>query len=115
MDDPFLVRVLNGLRHLNEERETLRNAHATLGAVLRDPNPADQLHHEIWSSFGCSARIKYLRNVWVVQECENLPLRFEPCDDGLGVHPWFDDLQRDVSPDGSRLLGKVGHTTATFA
>ena len=115
MNDPFLMSVLNRLAHLNEKREPVRNTHPTLSTVLRHPDTADQLHYEIGSPLERRASIEYLRDVWMIEERQDLTLRFKPCDHSLRIHPWLDDFQCDLASDGSRLISKVGDTAAAFA
>src|SRR5262245_56986311 len=66
MDDSSLMCVLNRLANLNEEAESLWNSHATLHAVLGNPDATDQLHYEVRAPFRRCTCIEYLRNVWMV-------------------------------------------------
>jgi hypothetical protein len=47
MDNPLLMRVLDGLADLNEQLEPLFHGQARLIAKIGDPDAADQFHHEI--------------------------------------------------------------------
>ena len=51
----------------------------------------------------------------VVRHRERLPFRLEAGDDGLRVHPGFDELERDESLHGFDLLSHPDRTHAAFA
>ena len=91
------------------------NSQATLIAVLGDSDPSYHFHYEVGSSLARRTSIEHFCNVRMIEECKGLPLRFEACDHGFGIHPWLDDLQSDFTPDGIRLLGKIGNPAASFA
>ncbi len=46
---------------------------------------------------------------------EGLPLGFKTGDDFLGVHPGFDDFERDAAADRLFLVGHVNDAAAAFA
>ncbi len=51
----------------------------------------------------------------MIHHGQRLAFRLEPRDDGLGVHPELDDLERDASANRFLLLGHVNDATAAFA
>src|SRR5262249_312893 len=73
-----------------------------------------QLHHEIGPAGFGRPSFKDLGNVWVVHQGQGLALRLETGNHFPGIHPEFDDLQRDAPFDRFLLLGQVNHAeTAT--
>ena len=115
MDDALLMRVLDGLADPDEQGQTLAGRQPVLVAVIRDANPAHQLHHEIWPSGGRAARIKHLGDVRVIHQRQGLPLRLESSDDGFGVHPRFQDLEGDTPPNRGLLLGHENDADTALA
>ena len=115
MDDPLLVRVLDGLANLDEQIEPIFGGEIVLVAVVSDADTAHQFHHEVGPAHIGRARIEHLGNVRMIHHRQRLTLRFEPGDDLLGVHAQLDDLERHATPYWLRLIGHIHHAAATFA
>src|SRR5260370_37852566 len=106
MDDPFLMRVLDGLADLDEQIQTLTGIELVLIAVAGDGDAFDQLHDEVgttggealtpnpspirWERGTGHSRIVKLRNAWMVHQRQGLALGFKAGDDLPGVHPQLD-------------------------
>ena len=101
MDDALLMRVLDRLADLDEQIQPFLGGELVLVAVLRDADAPHQFHHEIWPAQIGGARIQHLGDVRMIHHRQRLPLRLEPRDHRLGVHPQLDDLQRDRRRTGS--------------
>src|SRR5262249_47274362 len=102
MDDSLLVRMLDGLTDLHEQRQSLLSRQRMLIAVFGDFDTANQFPHKIRPAGPSGPRIKYLRDVGMVHQRERLSFGLEPGNDALGVHAWFDDLQS--TPATNRLF-----------
>jgi len=84
-------------------------------AILSNANALDQLHHKIWASCCCSARIEDFRDVRVVHEGQRLAFRVEARHNLLRIHPQFHDLESHSASDRLQLLGHVNDTESTLA
>ena len=115
VDDPLLMRVLDGLADLDEQVEAILCGELVLVAVLGDRNPADQFHHEVRPAGLGRAGIEHLGDVRMVHQRQRLPLGLEAGDDLLGVHAQLDDLEGHAPPDRLALLGHPDHAEAAFA
>ncbi len=115
VDDPLLVRVLDGHAGGNEELEPFPDGEFLHVAVLRDGHAADELHHEIWPPRFGSTAIVDRRDVGMVHHGQRLALGLEAGHDLLGVHAELDDLQRDPALDRLGLLGQVDDPHPAFA
>ena len=51
----------------------------------------------------------------MIHHRQRLPLRLEPRDDLLGVHPQLDDLERHAPPHRLGLLRDIDHAAPAFA
>ena len=115
MNDPLLVRVLDGLANFDEQVDPFLGGEIGLVAVIGDADAAHQFHDEIWAAgFGRSG-IKHLGDVGMVHHGQCLPLGLEPRDDLLGVHAQLDDLQRDATAHRLGLFRDIDHAAAAFA
>ncbi len=115
VDDPLLMGVLDGLANRPKQLQPLPCRQVVLVAVLRDRNPAHQLHHEVRPArFGRSG-VEHFGDVGMVHHRQRLPLRLEPGDHLLGVHSRLDDLQGHLAPDRLLLLGHEDDAEAAFA
>ena len=82
MDDPFLVRVLDGLADLDEQVEPFLGGEIILVAVVGDADAAHQFHHEIRPAQSrCVPRIEHLGDVGMIHHRQRLPFRLEARDD----------------------------------
>ena len=92
----------------------MRRREPLLVAILRDRNPADQLHHEVRTAGLGGARVEHLGDVRVVHQRQCLPLRLEAGDDLARVHAQLDDLEGHAPLDGLALLGHPDRAEAAF-
>src|SRR5260221_12628957 len=104
MDDPLLVRVLDGVTYLHEQVDPPASSEILLVAVISDSNAAHQFHHEIGTAGVSRAGIENLGDVWMIHEGQRLTLGLEAGDDRACVHPKLNDLDRDLAPNGLGLL-----------
>ena len=104
VDDPLLVRVMDGGTDLGEKQQTFPGSQFVLVTELRHGNALHQFHHEKRTSGLRASRIINLGDVGMIHHRERLPLLFEPSHHLLRVHPGLDDFQRHPSPDGLLLL-----------
>jgi hypothetical protein len=81
VDDAFLMRMLDRLADLNEELQTFAGRQTVLIAIVRDPDPAHQFHHEIRPPFLRATRVQHPRDVRMIHQRQCLSFRFEPGDD----------------------------------
>jgi len=115
VDDPLLVRVLHGAADQHEQLQPIPNREPLAVAVLGDGHAVHQLHDEVGPARSRDTAIEDLGDVGVIHHRERLPLRLEPGDNLLRVHPRLDDLQGDLAADGQRLLGDVDDAHAPLA
>jgi hypothetical protein len=114
VDDPLLVRVLNGVADLHDKLQPLAGRELMLIAILRDPRSAYQLHDKVGPTQLGGACIENLRDVRMVHHRERLSFRFEAGDHAGGVHAGLDQLDGDVPSHRFRLLSQVDHTATTL-
>ena len=77
--------------------------------------PSHQFHDEVTAGpLSVVPRIEHLGDVRMIHHRQRLPLRLEPGDDLLGVHPQLDDLERHPPPHRLGLLGHIDHAAAAF-
>ena len=115
VDDPFLVRVLDGLANLDEQVEPIARGKPGFVTILRDLDAAHQFHDEVGpAGVGCAA-IEHLGDVGMIHHGQCLALGFEAGNDRLRVHPQFDDLEGDPPAHRFLLLGHIDHAHAAFA
>ena len=115
MDDPLLVRVLDGVADLDEKRDAPGHKEVLLVAVVGDLHAAHQLHDEVGPPGFGGARVEHPRDVGMVHHGQRLALGLEAGDDLPGVHAEPDDLEGDAPADRLLLLGHVDHTAAALA
>jgi hypothetical protein len=115
VDDPLLVRVLDGVADGQEERQAVAHGQAHLVAIPGDGQPLDQLHHEVRQARLGGAGVEDARDVRVVHESERLALGLEAPQDFLRVHARLDELQRHAAADGLGLLRDPDGAHATLA
>jgi hypothetical protein len=115
VDYAFMVRVLNGTAHSEEQLQSFTDCHPLAIAVLRDGNALDILHYEVRSAFGRSARVEDSRDIRVVHHRQRLPLVGEAGEYLVRVHPEFDDFERYTAANGFPLLGQVHGAHTPFA
>jgi hypothetical protein len=82
VDDPLLVRVLDGLANLDEQIEPFLRGEIGLIAVVGDLDPPDQFHHEIGPAHVGGARIQHLAMLgWsiIASACRSASNRATTC------------------------------------
>src|SRR5208282_6682571 len=107
MDNPLLVRVLDGIADLDEQVETFPGGEVVLVAILGDADAAHQFHDKIGATCLGGAGIEYSGNVGVIHHRQRLPLGFEAGHHRLGVHTQLDNLERDSTADRFSLFGDI--------
>jgi hypothetical protein len=112
VDNPFLVRVLDGVADLNEELDALGDSKAMGVTIRRDRLPFDQLHDEVGAAAGRCAAVQDSCDAGMVHEGERLALRLEAREHGAGVHSRLDKLHRDGAADRRLLFGPPDGTHA---
>ena len=115
VNDPLLVRVLDGLANLNEKVQALGGGKIFLVAIVRDFDAADQFHDKVGPAGVGRAGLEDFGNVGMIHERQRLPLRFESGDNAPRIHTELDDLEGDAAADGVFLLGHVHHATSALA
>ena len=114
MDDPLLMRVLNGVADMDKKFQSLGRVEVVLVAVVGDPNAANQFHHKVRTAVLGGAGVEHFGNVWMVHDRQRLALRLEARDNLPGVHAQLDDLQGDSPADRLFLLGHIDNATTAF-
>jgi len=114
MDDPFLMRVLDGLTDFDEELDPFASSQALVVAIRGDGNAVDQLHREIGASAIGRSRVEGAGNRRMIHHRERLALGLEAGDDLFGIHAKLDDLESDPPLERLTLLGHVDDTHSTF-
>src|SRR5262245_2943777 len=99
MNNPLLMGVLNGLANLAEQLQSLRDRQSLPVAIIRDPLPSDQFHHEIGSTFGSSASLENACNARMIHEGQRLLFRFKTGDDAFGIQSELDQFDGDLAPN----------------
>jgi hypothetical protein len=115
VDDPLLVRVLDGAADEHEQPQPLAGRELGPVAVVGDRDALDQLHDEEGPAGVGGAGVEDPRDVGVVHQGQRLPLRLEPRDHLTRIHPGLDDLQRHQPLHRRRLLGEVDGAHAPLA
>lgn len=115
VNDPLLVRVLDGVANLDEQIEPLFRGAMSLVAVIGDPDASHRFHDEVESAGLGRPRIQHLGNVRMIHHRQRLPFRLEPDDDLHGVHTQLDDLQRDAPAHWFGLFSHLAHAAAAIA
>ena len=115
MDDPFLVRVLNGAADLDVQGHPLADGHGGAVAELGNRLALDELHGKERPARVRGTAVEDVRDARVVHDRERLALRLEARDHLARVHPELDDLERDAPRDRRRLFGEVDRAHAAFA
>ncbi len=96
MDDQALVGVLHRPAEQQEELQALRRVELPQLGILAERHPFHVFHDEVGEAVGGGAAIEQARDVRMVEPGEDLPLGAEAPHDRLGVHPAFQDLERDT-------------------
>ena len=106
VDDAFLMRVLDTLAHLEEEREALLGPETHPVAVRCDGLAFHVLHREVRPSVLSGPSVEDCGDGRMVHQSKRLALRLEPRDHLPAVHARFDQLQGDQA---SHRMGLLGH------
>ena len=114
MDDPFLMRVLNGVTNGLKKLEPFTRCCLHLIAVFGDRDTADQFHDEVGTPIRRSC-IKHSRNIRMFHEGQRLPFGLEASDDLLGIHARLDNLQGDLSLNRFGLFSDINNPHPAFA
>ncbi len=93
MQHQVAMRVLHRVADLQEERDALLQRGVGARAVFRERLALQVLHHEVRAVVEHAA-IQQPRDVRMLQARENLALRVEAAQHGLGVHAVLDHLDR---------------------
>jgi hypothetical protein len=109
------MRVLNRVTDLNKQVESFACGQPVLIAKLRNPNPANQFHHEVGPATLRRTGIKDFRDVRVIHHRQGLSLCLKAGDDALRVHPQLDHFERYPPLYGVLLLGHVDYAATPFA
>jgi hypothetical protein len=115
MNDPLLVRVLNGVADGDEEFEPLPRRQSAFIAILGNWHPLDEVHDEVRPARGGGSGIQHAGDVGVIHQRQGLAFGLEAGDDLPGVHTGFDQLHRDQTLDRFALLGEVDRAHAALA
>ena len=115
VNDPLLVRVLDGVANLDEQIQPLAGVEMVLVAVVGDFDAAHQFHDKVRPPGFRRARVQHPGDVRMIHHRQRLPLGLETGDDALGVHAQLDDLEGDPAQDRLLLLGHIDHAAAAFA
>ena len=104
--DLLVVRVLDGVAHLQEEAESLLDGQPVLVGELGQRPAVDMVHHEVRAARRRGARVEHLGHMRMVHEREQLDLLTEPLQHGLGIEPLLDDLDRHLLLEVAGALGE---------
>jgi hypothetical protein len=103
---------LDGLADQHEQLEPPPGGELALVAELGEGHTFDQFHDEERPAALGGAGVEHAGDVGVVHQGQRLTLRLEARQDGFGVHPRLDDLDRDGALD---RLGLLGHPDGAHA
>ena len=109
------MSVLDGVAELNEQSQAFLQRELIGLAVIRNPDSANQLHHEERTAGGGRSAVQHAGNARMIHERERLAFRFKPGHDALGVHAQLDHLDRHLAPNGFALLSPINDTEAPLA
>src|SRR5437773_2276256 len=98
------MRVLNRAANLNEKAEPLFCRERILITVVRDLHSFDQFHDEVRAAGFGRTRVENLRNIRMVHHRQRLAFSLKSSDNTVGIHPRFNNLERDSSVDGLLLF-----------
>jgi hypothetical protein len=115
VDDGFLMGVLHAFADVQEQFEPFAYAEGVIVAVGRDRHAGDVLHHEVRSTLGRGASVEHFCDSGVVHQRQSLPFGFEARNHFTGVHPGFDQLERDPAANRFFLLGQPDCAHTAFA
>jgi hypothetical protein len=114
VDDALLVRVLDRLADLHEQRQARAPVERVLVAEARERSAVHVLHHEVRPALFGGARVQHARDARMAHERERLPLRLEARADLLAVQAELDHLQGDLAAEGLLLLRQVDDAHAAL-
>jgi len=106
VDDAFLMRVLDGLADLDEEREAGGQGKGVCIAVVGDARAGHVIHDEKRPAGGGGPAIEDAGDVGMVHPGKGFPLDRETGHHRAGVQAELEDFQRDLAVDGFVLLGQ---------
>ena len=93
MDDPLLVRVIDGGTDLSEQIQPFARPELFSVAEFRDRNAPDQFHDEERPPLVRGSGVEYFGDVRVIHHRQRLTLGFKAGDDRERVHAQLDDFQ----------------------
>ena len=115
MDDTFLVGVLYATAYLSEQRDALPQRQLVGFAIMSDRQAAQQLHHKKGPPVRGHAGIQHGGDAGMLHGGEHAPLLLEAGEDLAGVHAALQELERDFTLDGVRLLRTPDEAEAALA
>ena len=80
VDDPLLMRMLNGLTNFDEQLQSIPSRQVATIAVFSDRNTLDQLHDEERPSVLRRAGVEYASDLRMVHQRQGLSLRLKASD-----------------------------------
>ena len=102
MNDPLLMRVLDGLADRHEQFEPLARSGDCSVAVFGDRDAVDQFHHEVRPPAVGRSRVEHLGDVRVIHERQRLTLGFEP------AKTWVESMPGLMTLSATRRLHRLG-------
>ena len=115
VNDSLLMGVLNRLAHRNQQLEAFLRRETIAITKDRDRDTCDEVHDEVWAARFGGARVEDPGDILMVHECQRLALGLEAGDHLVGIHPWFDDLERDFAAYRTLLHPAIDDAHAPFA
>ncbi len=91
--------MLDRLADLGEQCQTSAGREGMLVAIFGDLETLHQLHHKIRPPIPGCARIEDVSDVRMFHQRQRLSFGLKACNYAFGVHPRFNDLERDAPAD----------------
>ena len=115
VDDPLLMRVLNGVTDRQEQLQPLAGSKLVSVTEVGNRDAVDELHDEVGAAALGGAGVEDLGNVLVIHQRQSLALGLEASDHLLAVHARLDDFEGYLAPDWVLLLGHEHQSRAALA
>ena len=103
------------MANVTEQLEALFQRELVVVTVFCDRYAANQLHDEIGTSRLRRPSIKYASDVLMIHQGQGLSLSLKASDHLSGVHAGLDDLQGDLTSDGTGLLRQIDNAHASLS